>query len=62
MNLVSCNNCGVVLDKNKLKFPDDIYKDDGCVDTGKGVWDSYHDVFVPFVKCPACSEPVKGKE
>lgn len=31
MNLTSCENCGVVLDMDKLEFRN-FWKDDGCVD------------------------------
>jgi len=56
INLVSCDNCGVVLDASKLDFPDDIYRDDGGIDTGKATWDG--DDYVPFVKCPVCQSKV----
>lgn len=55
MNQISCNRCGVVLNRNKLAFPY-IYLDDGSVDTEKAIWDG--DDYVPFVKCPVCAEPV----
>lgn len=56
MNLISCDSCGVVLDKNKLRFPEDIWTEDGCVDMTKAVWkDKDHK---PFVPCPVCKEPV----
>lgn len=31
MNLMSCDKCGVVLDINKIEFPDDICNEDGSV-------------------------------
>lgn len=39
MNLISCNNCGVVLDKNKLKFPEDILDDELSIDPAKAIYD-----------------------
>lgn len=56
INLVSCDNCGVVLDASKLDFPNDIYMDDGGIDAGKATWDG--DDYVPFVKCPVCQGKV----
>ena len=56
MNLISCDKCGVVLDKSKLTFPKDIHLDDGSVDLEQGAWDG--EDYVPFVKCPVCTNPV----
>ena len=58
MNIVSCNNCGVVLDKRKLKFPEDIWTEAGCINPAAAVWDDVEDDFVAFVPCPVCKEPV----
>lgn len=53
MDLISCNNCGVILDKDKLKFPIDVWdKFMDCVDLNKAVWNGNE--YVPFVKCPVC--------
>ena len=51
MNLLSCNNCGTVLDKNKLPFPLDIENEEG-VDDNKAGWDG--EDFVAKVRCPVC--------
>ena len=59
MNLISCDSCGVVLDKNKIVFPDGIWDDNYNLDSDKAVWDSNKRAYIPFVKCPACGEPVK---
>jgi RNA polymerase subunit RPABC4/transcription elongation factor Spt4 len=56
MNLTSCDNCGVVLDKDKLQFPKDITRDDGTIDTSKAVWDG--DGYVAKVSCPVCGEDI----
>lgn len=55
MNLVSCDGCGIVLDKDKLKFPteDELYDEDSYM---KGIWHNHR--FVPFVPCPVCNEPI----
>lgn len=55
MNLVSCDNCGVVLDKGKLAFPSNIWAEDG-VDTEKGAWDG--ETWVAKVVCPVCGDNV----
>lgn len=40
MNLRSCDNCGVVLDDNKLCFPDEKFwiSEEGEVNTDMAVW------------------------
>lgn len=58
MNLINCEHCGVVLNKDVLNFPDDIYKEDGCTDPNLGIWDSDNRMYVPFVLCPVCKLPV----
>lgn len=56
MNLISCDNCGVVLDKNKLKFPEDISDDEGIVGSHLAVWTG--DKYVAYVNCPLCNSPI----
>jgi hypothetical protein len=58
MNLISCDNCGVVLDANKLGFPAESrkYLDNGTVDTDNFIWDG--DEHIAFVKCPVCNEKI----
>jgi hypothetical protein len=59
MKLISCNNCGVVLDQDKLSFADDIYDDqDSCVDPAKGEYDQDRGEYFAYISCPACKEPV----
>ena len=60
MNLTSCNNCAVVLDKDKLDFSFSIYLEDGSIDANKAIWDG--DNFVPFVDCPVCHNPITQLE
>lgn len=57
MNLISCNKCGVVLDKNKIVFPPiyDKKTDEVCVNNAK--WDSDKG-YRAFIFCPVCSEPI----
>jgi hypothetical protein len=58
MNLISCDNCGVVLDKDKLQFPKDITRPDGTIDTSKAVWDWDGDEYVAKTTCPVCGEDI----
>jgi hypothetical protein len=54
MNLVSCDECGIVLDANKLRFPENIFLEDGSVDQTKSSWDPVSSQYVPMVSCPQC--------
>lgn len=60
MNLTSCDNCGVVLDKDKLNFPEDIYDAENCIDFAKAVWVEMW--YAPFIPCPVCGEKILGDE
>ncbi len=60
MNIKSCNECGVVLDLNKLRFPKEIEKGDGSIDCDKAVWDG--NSYVPFVKCPVCAGEITQED
>lgn len=53
MNLTSCDECGVVFDRDKIEFPVREYGDDGEV-ADNFTWDG--DKFIAFVKCPVCNE------
>lgn len=55
MNLISCSNCGVVLDKNKIDFPD-VYDNHGTVILGEAEWDG--DKFVSSISCPVCKKKI----
>lgn len=61
MNIISCSKCGVLLDKNKLNFPENIYDKDGNIDLKKAVWGNHHD-WVAKVQCPVCSGDVLEDE
>jgi hypothetical protein len=56
MNLVSCESCGVVLDKDRLSFAYDLYGDDGCIREDKALY--LNGTYVAFVPCPVCEEAV----
>jgi hypothetical protein len=51
MNLVSCDKCGAVLDKDKLYFPP-TWGDDGQAIRANGVWRGTD--FIAVVACPVC--------
>lgn len=61
MNLISCDGCAVVLDLDKINFPD-IELENGDIDTTKAVW--VDRTYKPFVNCPVCKgqivQPRKG--
>jgi len=56
MNLISCEECGVVIDVGRLYFPHDIYKDDGTIGDDLAVWDG--EDYVAYLPCPVCNSPV----
>lgn len=56
MDLISCDGCGVVLDKHKLKFPKGIEYVEGSVDMAKCAWNGND--YVPFVNCSICCKKV----
>lgn len=58
MNLVSCDNCGVVLDKDKLNFPTDVFDSMGSVIPELAEWVDHG--FVGKVQCPICKEDILG--
>jgi len=57
MKLISCDNCGVVLDADKLKFPE-LWKMDEIGDAGE--WDGER--FVSVVPCPVCATNIREPE
>jgi len=58
MNLISCDSCAVILDKDKLHFAEDIYDDNGSVNDNVAAYNSYSRCYEAFVKCPVCEEPI----
>lgn len=56
MNLISCDNCGVVFNRDVLNFPDkdDLLMPDGSINVWKAAWDSQTSEFLPIVSCPVC--------
>jgi hypothetical protein len=54
MNLISCDNCGTVLDAEKLNFPtiDSCCDKDGSIIPGKTNY--VNGRFIPVTDCPVC--------
>lgn len=57
MNLISCDDCGVVLDKDKLCFPETIYED-GRVDERYGAYNNDTGFWEAYVPCPVCKSEI----
>lgn len=57
MNLCSCENCGVVLDKDKLSFPQQALFEDG-IDPAFGAYNQEARRFETFVACPVCKTQI----
>jgi len=57
MNLISCETCGVVLDKDQLVFPQFITGDDSEFFEENAIWNG-HD-YVAIVPCPVCKTPIR---
>lgn len=58
MNITSCENCGVLLDQNHLKFAKDVHSEDGSIDLTKAKWNQAERTYLPYVLCPVCNSPV----
>lgn len=57
MNLISCDNCGVVLDAGKLDFPQGL-DPSHPPDVDRLFWDEDREGWVPVVPCPVCHEKI----
>lgn len=53
MNIKSCDNCGVVVDIDKLHSGDLYSKETGEVNLEYYEWDG--EEFVPIFECPVCN-------
>ena len=55
MKIISCDNCGVVLDKDKIEFPPMYDEEDEYeMIMANVVWDD--DKFVAITACPVCHD------
>lgn len=56
MNLTSCNTCGIVVDKNKIKQKNVVWSDEGdCLMPG-AIWDG--EKYIATFPCPVCKEKI----
>jgi primosomal protein N' len=55
MRLISCENCGIVIDIDRIKEPL-IYNEDGTVDISKCRWDGVN--HIPTIECPCCKKNI----
>ena len=55
MDLVSCDNCGVVIDADKLIFTDGWDDEKECYGDNAGYIDGKYAVITP---CPVCEESI----
>lgn len=55
MELISCDNCGAVLDKKKLNFPTEYKAFDDSLDLGKADYNRENERYEPFIWCPVCN-------
>jgi hypothetical protein len=58
MKLINCNECGVVLNADKLKFETELYNDDGSIDETKAAYNQDTKNWEAFVTCPCCQSNV----
>jgi len=57
MNLTSCTSCGVVLNKDYLNFPKEIFDEEkGCFDTNLCEYNG--EEFISKVPCPVCKADI----
>lgn len=61
MNLISCDNCGVVVDDDKLPFADLYDMEYGDADSTRRMWDNESNSWLPTVPCPVCKIVIKKK-
>ena len=59
MNLTSCDNCGVVVDRDKICFPYRIQNSDGSYDLDKCQWSELRQNYIPTVPCPICKTRIQ---
>lgn len=57
MHLISCGQCGGVLDKDRIPEPE-MYDKDGCILSSVGAWHSYHDCHYPTITCRICGQRI----
>ena len=56
MKIQSCEECGVIVDIDRLFFPYHIYLDDGTISDELAVWDG--EEYKAYIPCPVCNSPI----
>jgi len=59
MKLMSCDNCGVILNAEKLKFPSCGFNEEG-IDTYVADYDQETREYRVYVSCPVCDSKIFG--
>ena len=59
MNLTSCEECGVALDKENLHFPDTHDHDSQELIMENVEYDNHKDEYVAVVPCPVCGNKIR---
>ena len=61
MKLISCENCAVILDADKLNFPYSGHDGDGYIDKNCADYDQETKEFRVYVSCPVCGSKIFGE-
>lgn len=61
MKLISCDNCAVVLDKDKMYFPSVWNKNGDGIDQDKAICDK-NGKYISILPCPVCGEIIRWDE
>ena len=59
MKLISCDNCGLVYDQDKITFPEIYDVEEFTVIEGVAEWDG--EDYVPIFRC-TCGEDIRKEE
>ncbi len=58
MKIISCERCGVVLDQDKMNFPDTYNHDTQELIEANCMWNDALNKYVPVVNCPVCGNKI----
>ena len=58
MKLISCCECGIVVDQDRYSLEnEDFYDDDMDMKEGVALWKNNR--YVAIIKCPVCENPIE---
>jgi len=57
MNIISCGNCGTVIDLSRIEEPN-IENNDGDIILEQASWNGCSDGYKPAIKCPSCKTKI----